>query len=135
MHVAARLGRPAAAANWAVPIKTGSSGEAQAQAAPSAPGGVSAACVSPSEREVLVSWNAVANASTYTVYKSTTTSTGTCSSTATGVTTTSWASGTLAAGNVYFKVAAYVGTKWVGVESSPAGETTFTTTGTECTQP
>ena len=49
------------------------------------------------------------------------------------VTTTSWTSGTLPAGNYYFKVAAYVGTKWVSAESAATGETTINTG--SCIQP
>jgi hypothetical protein len=58
---------------------------------------------------------------------------GSYSSTATGVTTTTWTSGVLATGNDYFKVAAYVGTKWVGAESAATGESTIS--GSGCTQP
>jgi hypothetical protein len=39
----------------------------------------------------------------------------------------------LATGNDYFKVAAYVGTKWVGAESAATGESTIS--GSGCTQP
>jgi hypothetical protein len=49
----------------------------------------------------------------YAVYKSTTASTGTYSSTAAGLSTTSWTSASLTAGNDYFNVAAYMGTKWL----------------------
>jgi hypothetical protein len=126
---------PAAGSNWTLSLAAGSKAEAQAQPAPAAPTGVSDVCVSSSGRTVTVSWNAVADASTYTVFKSTTTSGGSYSSTATGVATNSWTSGTLTAGNYWFKVEAYVGTKWVSVQSAATGETTIATTGTECQQP
>jgi hypothetical protein len=127
---------PAAGSNWTPALAAGSKGEAQAQPGPVAPTGVSDVCVSPSQRLVTVSWNAVADASTYTVFKSTTTAGGTYTSTATGVTTNSWTSGTLTAGNYWFKVEAYVGTKWVSAQSAATpSETTIATTGTECQQP
>ncbi|MGO9581428.1 MAG: hypothetical protein ACLP36_01325 [Acidimicrobiales bacterium] len=126
---------PASASSWTVALRAASAGEAQTQAAPAAPTGVSDACVSSSVREVIVTWNAVTDASSYSIFKSTTTSAGSYSSTATGVTGTSWTSGTLAAGNVYFKVEAYVGTKWVSAESAATGETTLSTSNPECTQP
>ena len=126
---------PASASNWVVSVNTSTRVEAQAQAAPSAPTAVSDLCVSASERLVTVSWIQVALATTYTVYKSTTTSSGTYTSSATGVTTTSWTSGTLTAGNYWYKVAAYVGTKWLSSQSASTGETTIATSGTECTQP
>ena len=127
---------PAAGSNWTGSLAAGSKAEAQAQPGPAAPTGVSDVCVSQSQRLVTVSWNAVTNASTYTVLKSTTTSTGSYTSAATGVTTTSWTSGTLTAGNYWFKVEAYVGTKWLSAQSAPTpSETTIATTGTECQQP
>ena len=133
--VAALLGMvvPAAASNWTLSLKTGSTAEAQAQTGPAAPIGVSDVCVSSSQQEVTVSWSAVAHAATYTIYKSTTTSTGSYSSTATGVTTTTWTSGTLTTGNYYFKVAAYVGSKWLGAQSAATAESTIATN--SCVQP
>ena len=75
----------ASASNWALSLKTASTAEAHAQAAPLAPTGVSAACVSPTQQKVTVTWSAVAHAATYAIYKSTTLA-GSYSSTATGVT-------------------------------------------------
>ena len=124
---------PAAGSNWTLALHTGSNGEAQAKPGPSAPSGVSDLCVSSSGRTVTVSWNAVTDASSYTIYKATTLA-GTYSSTGTAA-TTSWTSGTLTAGNYYFKVAASVGTNWASAESAATGETTIATSGTECKQP
>ena len=126
-------GLPASASNWALALAAGSKGEAQATTGPSAPANVSDACVSPTSKLITVTWNAVADASTYTVLKSTTTTTGSYNSTATGVTTTSWTSGTLTSGNDWFKVEAYVGTKWLSAQSAATGETTISTSG--CIQP
>jgi len=123
---------PAGASSWSVALRASSSGEAQALAGPSAPTGVSASCVSSSQKLVTVFWSAVSGASSYTIYKSATVA-GSYASTASGVTATSWTSGTLTAGNVYFKVAAYLGTKWVSAESTASPETTINSTG--CIQP
>jgi hypothetical protein len=123
---------PAAASNWLVSLRTGNSGEAQAQSAPSTPTGVAAACVSPSLKQVKVSWTAVARASSYTILKSPTLA-GTYTSTAGGVTGTSWTSGTLSNGNVYFKMEAFVGTLWVSAQSVATGESTISSSG--CVQP
>jgi hypothetical protein len=49
------------------------------------------------------------------------------------VTTTTWTSGTLTTGNYYFKVAAYVGSKWLGAQSAATAESTIATN--SCVQP
>ena len=71
-------------------------------------------------------------ASSYTIFKSATLA-GSYTSTATGVTGTSWTSGTLSNGNVYFKVEAFVGTLWVSAQSVATGESTISNSG--CVQP
>ncbi len=73
-----------------------------------APTGVTDGCGSPSGRTMTVSGNAVAGASTYTVFKSTTPAGGTSTSTVSGVSTDWWTSGTLTADNYWFKGAACV---------------------------
>ena len=93
---------------------------------------LAAACVSPSLKQVKVSWTAVARASSYTILKSATLA-GSYTSTASGVTGTSWTSGTLSNGNVYFKMEAFVGTLWVSSQSVATGESTISTSG--CVQP
>ena len=75
-----------AAGNWVVHAAAVTSGEAHAQALPSAPTGVTAACVAPTtSKTIKVSWTAVSHATTYSVYESTTTATGTYSLVAGGV--------------------------------------------------
>ena len=123
---------PAGAFSWSVTLRASSNAEAQAHAAPSAPTGVSASCVASNQKLVSVFWNAVTAASSYTIYKSATMA-GSYTSTASGVTGTSWTSGTLMTGNVYFKVATYIGTKWVSAQSAASPETTINSTG--CIQP
>ena len=64
-------------ANWAVHVAAVNSGEAHAQALPTAPTPTSA-CTSPaSAKTVKVSWTAVTHATAYAVYQSNTTATGT----------------------------------------------------------
>ncbi len=126
---------PTSASTWALVLHVGSKGEAKAQAAPSAPTGVSAACVSSSLQEVVVSWSAVTHASSYTVYDSTTSSSSGYAAAATGVSGTTWTSGTLSAANYWFEVAVYVGTNWVSTKSAATGESTISSSGTKCTQP
>jgi len=75
----------------------------------------------------------VSRATTYTIYKSTTSATGTYSSLATGVTTTSYTTATLTSGNYWFEVVAYIGTNWVGTKSGATGESTIS--GSGCIQP
>jgi cellulose 1,4-beta-cellobiosidase len=126
-----------AATNWLVTLRTASSGEGHSQTVPSAPTGVSAACAAPTTAKTIkVSWTAVTHATTYTVYDSTTSATGTYSSIAAGVTTTSWTSGTLTAGtNYWFEVTASVGSNWTSPRSSATGESTINSVSPFCVQP
>jgi hypothetical protein len=121
------------ATNWIPLLKSGSAGEAKATGAPAAPSGATAACTSTSAKTVKVSWSSVTHATTYTVYEATISASGTYTSVANGVTTTSWTSGTLAAANYWFEVAAYIGTNWLGAKSSGTGESTISSSG--CVQP
>ena len=123
---------PASATSWVVLLRAASTAEAQAQPAPAAPATVAASCLAANQQKVVVTWSAVSHAATYSVYKSSTLG-GTYTSTQAGLTTTTWTSGSLAAGNVYFKVAAYFGTKWVGTQSVATGESTIATN--SCIQP
>ena len=121
------------ATKWVPTLHAASVGEGKAQSVPSAPTGPTAACTSASAQTVKVSWTAVTRATSYTVYDATTSATGTYSSLATGVTTTSWTSGTLAAANYWFEVAAYIGTDWIGTKSAATAESTISSSG--CVQP
>jgi hypothetical protein len=121
------------ASNWVPTLHASSAGQAQARGVPAAPTGATAACTSSSAKTVKVSWTAVTRATTYTVYDTTTSATGTYSPVATGVTTTSWTSGTLSAANYWFEVAAYTGTNWIGTKSTATAESTISSSG--CVQP
>src|SRR5258708_406840 len=62
----------ASASSWVPTIAAGSTGEAHAQAQPSAPTGVSAVCTSSAGKTIKVTWSAVSHATSYSIYKSTT---------------------------------------------------------------
>ena len=126
-----------AAGNWVVHEAAGSSGEAHAQALPSAPTGVSDSCPAPAtSKTIKVTWTAVTHATSYTVYDSTTSATGTYNQVATGVATTSWTSGTLASGTHYwFEVTVTVGSNWTSVKSSATVQSTINAANPFCTQP
>jgi cellulose 1,4-beta-cellobiosidase len=91
--------------------------------------------VSSTQRLITLTWVAVTHATSYTVYKATAAASGPYTSTATGVTTTTWTSGTLAAGNYWFEIAAYQGAHWVSTNSVATSETTTSLTVPNCTQP
>lgn len=109
----------ASASNWVNGLGVGSKGQAQARDLPSTPTGVSAACTSPLGKTIQVTWDAVSTATTYTVYRSTTSATAGFTVAASGVTATSWTSGTLSNGTYWFQVAAYIGSNWKS-PNSPA---------------
>lgn len=107
-----------AASAWTVGLGTGTA-QAHAQAL-NAPTNVTATCTNPTlVRTITVSWTAVTHAS-YTIYQSTTSATTGYSAVATGVSTTSWTSGTLTANKTYwYEAAAVIGTNWTSPNSSP----------------
>ena len=126
-----------AAGNWVVHLAAGSKGEAHAQTLPSAPTGVSAACAAPTtSKTIKVTWSAVTHATTYSVYDSTTTATGTYTLVASGVATTSWTSGTLTTGTHYwFEVVTNVGSNWTSAKSAASAESTINGSNPFCIQP
>jgi hypothetical protein len=130
--------QPAAGTSWTVSLKTGSGGEAASIAA-SPPTGVTATCVSSTGYTIKISWTAPnTHVTSYTVYQatSTTTTPGTYASVKTGVTTTSWTTGTLTTGeNYWYEVVSLFGTIWTSAKSSATGETTISSTNPECKQP
>jgi len=126
-----------AAGNWVVHAAAGSKGESHAQALPSAPTGVSAACAAPTtSKTIKVSWTAVTHATTYSVYDTTTSAGGTYSLVASGVAATSWTSGTLTSGtNYWFEVTVSFGSNWASAKSSATGESTINGVTPFCIQP
>ena len=107
----------AAAAGWTASL-TGGAGATKSKSAPSAPTSPAATCVSSSSRTERISWTAVTGATSYTIYDSTTGSTGTYGSYAASVTSNPYTTSNLSSGTYYFKVAAVVGSTWVGVQST-----------------
>ena len=126
-----------AASSWVAHVAAGSKGESRASVLPAAPTGIAASCAAPTTSETIkVTWNAVTHATTYSVYDSTTTVGGTYSLVASGVSTTSWTSGTLTSGtNYWFEVVAVVGSHWASVKSSASVESTINSTNPFCVQP
>jgi hypothetical protein len=111
-----------ATANWTVRVATMNSGEAHAQALPTAPTPTSA-CSSPaSTKTVRVSWTAVTHATAYAVYQSNTTASGTYTLQTSGVTATSWTTAALTTGDYWYEVVADVGTSWASAKSAASAE-------------
>jgi hypothetical protein len=116
---------PAFASAWVAHLAAGSFGESQATTLPASPTGLAAACQSGTGSKIIVTWNSVTKATSYTVYDSTTSATGTYSVIASGVTGTSWTSGSLSNGNYWFEVSASIGTNWTGSRSSASAQRTI----------
>jgi len=127
------------ATTWAVHAAAASAGEAQAQALPAAPASPNATCAAPTtSKTVTLTWAAVPDASAYAVYEatSTTSTPGSYSSAKTGLTATSWTTGTLsAAKNYWFEVVADIGTNWVSAFSAATAESTINSANPYCVQP
>ena len=125
------------ASNWVAALSSGSKGESQAKTLPSAPGSVAAACAAPTTNSTIkVTWAAVTLATSYSVYDATTSANGTYSLLASGVSGTSWTSGTLSSGtNYWFKVTASIGSNWVSAKSAASGESTINALTPFCVQP
>jgi len=121
------------ASTWKPTLKTGSTAESRAQGSPATPTSVAAACSSSTAKTIKVTWGSVTKATSYTIYDATKSASGTYTSLATGITTTTWTSGTLSAGNDWYEVAALVGSNWVGFKSAATTESTISSSG--CVQP
>jgi hypothetical protein len=126
-----------ATTSWVVRLTAGSRAEARATALPAAPASVTAACAAPTTAKTIkVSWGAITHATSYSVYESTTSATGTYTVAASGITTTSWTSGTLTANtNYWFEVVTAVGTNWSSANSSASAESTIHSSNPFCAQP
>jgi hypothetical protein len=125
------------ASNWVATVASGSKGESQATSLPATPGSVGATCAAPTTAKTIkVTWSAVSLATSYSVYDSTTSATGTFSLLAGGVTGTSWTSGTLTSGkNYWFKMTATIGNNWISAQSAASPESTINSTAPFCVQP
>lgn len=126
MGLLAPTGTAFAAGNWSVHVASVNSGEAKAQALPTAPT-ATATCSTPSSaRTIVVSWGAITHATNYGVYQSTTVS-GTYTLQTT-VTTTSWTTAVLAANTYFYEVVANIGTNWASAKSTATTKRTITST-------
>lgn len=112
-------------ANWQTGLAAHSSGQAGTGGGPSAPTGVTSACVSSIGSQVKLTWTAVPRASGYTIYDSTTSATTGYSLLATGATGTSWTSGSLSTGTYWFEVQAAIGTNWTSANSAATAQRTI----------
>jgi hypothetical protein len=125
--VALLVGQPsgAGAAGWPASLAGGSAGHSTAGTLP-APTGVTGICgTGPNKTSVIVGWSAVTRATSYTILESTTSSTGTFTAVATGVTGTSWTSPALANNTTHwYKVQAVTG-NWSGPQSAPTTQRTI----------
>jgi hypothetical protein len=116
LSLLASTGTAWAAANWTVKVATVNSGEAKAQALPAAPTATSACANPASGKKVTVTWAAITHASGYGVYQATAAATGPYTLQMT-VTTTTWTSAALAAGNYWYEVVANIGS-WASANSA-----------------
>lgn len=112
-----------AVTKWTVTLKTGSTGEAKSSF--SAPIGVTGTCVSPSQKIISVTWTALAHATSYTVYDSTTSSSTGFVVVASSVSGISWTSGSLGAGTYWFQVSAHV-SNWTSANSASSSQRVIT---------
>jgi hypothetical protein len=129
-------GAAAGATSWIVVLHSNSAGEGTAQALPAAPTGPAASCAAPTtSKTIKVTWNTVTHATTYSVYDTKTSATGTYTLLASGIATNSYTTAALATGNYWFEVTATMGTNWAGAKSSATGESTINSINPFCVQP
>jgi hypothetical protein len=105
-------------------VATVNSGEAKAQALPSAPAATATCSTPASARTIVVSWAAITHATGYGVYQSTTV--GGTYTLQTTVTTTTWTSAVLAANTYFYEVVANIGTNWASAKSAATSKRTIT---------
>lgn len=109
-----------AAASWGVGLVSGSRALSAASGAPAAPPGLTSTCTSANATTVKLSWSAVGQATSYSVFDSTTGVAGTYLAVAAGIPTTGYTTGALAVGTHFFEVEAVSGANWPGAKSAPA---------------
>ena len=128
-----------ATTNWLVHVATTNNGEAHANRSRCRRRrrSVTATSAAPTTAAtVTVRWGAVTHDKSYSVYESTTSATGTYTLAVSGITTTSWTSGTLTANtNYWFEVLAFVGTTRSSAKSSASPESSMHSSNPFCVQP
>jgi hypothetical protein len=115
----------AAYASWGVALTANSTAEASAGSAPAIPSGAASACASLFGTAVKVTWNPAANATSYTVWQSTTSATSGFTIAATGINSTTWTSNSLATGSYWFEVSSSTGSNWTSANSSATAKRTI----------
>lgn len=128
---------PAGAASWTASLNGSSSAESQSASAPSPPSGATATCPSATSNTVNVTWSSVPQGTSYSVYQSSTASTGPYSLAASGLVATSWTGSGLSSGNYWFEVSVYEGRAWQSANSAATAESTVVKSGNvrTCVQP
>jgi hypothetical protein len=109
------------ASNWKIGLAGSSQGTARSGATPDAPTQATAVCDASGKKRIMIVWTAVAHASSYSIYESTTSATSGYTLANTGVTGTAWTSGNLKNGTHWFEVVANAGTFWVSPGSAAMG--------------
>lgn len=117
------------ASGWTVATTARPSGLAQSLD-PQPPAAVTASCPAPSsDRSIIVSWSPADHATSYVVYRSTTSATSGFGEVATGITTTTWTDTALKKGTYWYTVAAVAGSPtWISPMSDPSAGRTIGTT-------
>lgn len=123
----------ARASTWATTVQASSSGQAQTQSVPGAPSSVALTCLSSSLKQAKLTWNAVSRATSYSIYRSATSSSIGFTLTASGVATTTWTSSSLSSGRYWFRVAAVIGTNWQGSTTTASGSVVISSSTPNCT--
>jgi hypothetical protein len=109
-----------AATNWTVVGGGAGGGTGQAEPLPAAPASPNAACVSIVGWTIKVTWSAVPHASTYTIYRSTSSSSSGFSvyDTVSGGTTSYSDSNFSVLSSYWYRITATVGVNWTGPQSA-----------------
>lgn len=123
------VGAPhAQASSWNVVAAANATGLAQS-VAPQPPATVTATCTAPlTDRSITVSWTDASYATSYIVYRSTTSSTAGFTAVATDITSTTWTDTALKKATYWYAVAAVTGSSaWISPMSSSTPERQITT--------
>jgi len=123
--------------HWVVTLAALSHGEAASKGLPGAPAG-SGLWTDPTVKARTGTFSSVALATSYDIYESVsaTSTPGPYTLLAPAAISSPWTSPTLTAGdNYWFKVAAVIGTKWVGAQSAATQESTIAAVNPKCVNP
>jgi hypothetical protein len=126
MPVALAAAPHAHASTWTLTATARPTGVAHSLS-PQPPASVAASCPAPAtDRTITVSWSSVSHATSYVVYRSTTSATAGFSEAATGITTTTWTDIALKKGTYWYAVATVAGSStWISPMSDPSAARTI----------